>query len=1643
MEIGRSVPRRRKAGAVFMLIGLLSGLLAVIAPTVSAEPLPSGTLGNFENEGDQDDATLNTGTIDWETVKTDPRITEWLLIHDDGDTDTNDSSWIDSAKEQDPSTWGCAANESPPKDDIFRLYLASQISQSGQFLHIGYVRATGTGDTDVNIEFNKLTGDFSCPGNTGRLRSRDDLMLSFTFGGGADSSVIDVFRWDDTLASDGPGDPAPGDPGQGGNDFVAGDGHWDKVALAPNVAKGLDNAAFNGGSKEGDLPKITDQFFDDSVLEPRTFGELTLDLGAIFGAGLLGCPGTGFVNAHSRASHDFASDLKEVFPETLFDLSNCASIKIKKVDNSVPPVNQQGAIYGLYDSATTASNVANNVAPLNTEAAAKAAAVSWCSTGADGTCLLHDADPAKDYWIAEITPPSGLLGSTEVRAVDDSQLEPFTTLDLSGAPFVNNVPVGNVTITKRLFNDANHNNVLDPGEQVTPDQMSDLDGIRFTLQQGGVTSKTHPADTDATCVISGGTGQCTISSVRLGTYQILETLNPSGPSGIGLGTSPSVTITTNGQTVTANYDNPLSPINIALDKLGDKDQANVGDTVNYTFTVTTTGVRLHNVTLAEWVGVLGPVTYADICDSGPTFDAALSTGEEDGFLEVGDAFVWKCPHLVTGSDPDPLPNRARAAGIDDVGRSAEAFDIFNVDILYPDLQVVKQAADGVDAGSTASADETIDAPGTATYTVTVTNVGAGIARNATLTDTLPPGTWTVSLTSPDGNDVCPVGGNPKSGSFTCTFGDLAAGASKVVTVSRAVTIANDCAAVLVNNAGVTTTYLTVDIDPNSANDSSSATIRVRCPDVGVVKTASNSPISAGERAQWTITLTNNGPGVATGVYLVDSIPAGLTDPQVGGANGASCSLVGNAVTCSFGDIAPNDGAPGGPDTRVITVSGLTDAADCATIPNTATVASTSLGAPYVDSNPNNNSSTASVVVQCPDVYVDKSGPAEVSAGDTITWSITFGNHGPGDAFNAILTDVLPAGLTGYQLTDPDEVCDLAGGTVTCTFTVLEDDETYTISVTGTTGTTAQACGNVVNPASISASNEATGTVRDNNFDSVTTDVECPNVDLEKVADDPSTVSAGDPVGFTISVANAAGEDIGIARNVVVTDTLPDIPGYVWEIDDVVSAEEDPCSLVGLELTCDFGDLSPGETASVHVLATQDGETDPEEACGTYPNTGTVALSNGTEADQTDNSDSVTILCPGVNLGKAADAGVVDAGDEIGFTITVSNIDDGEPPAEGVAHDVVVVDDLPGDLAWTVASDSDLPEGASCDIDEGVLTCELGDLPAIDEEDAPQVTIHVVADTTEADCAVYDNTASASVANGVDPDDAQASSRVRCPISIDLDKTGDAVAHVGDVVDYQFTATNTGGEDLIDVELTDPDCDEGTITLVDDGDGDAILAAGSWDPELEAFVDGEVWVYTCERTLTAADVVLVDGADFALNTGSVRGEDADGREVTDTDPHVVEIITPVIQVVKTVDDETPDVGQTVTFTYVVTNTGDTTLFGVEVIDDQLGPIGTIPELAVGASATLTKTMVVSAASPTRNVATATGADVLGKKVTDDDDATITVVLGEVIVRKPEALPRTGVDSDRLLLVSGMFLLLGGLFLISSEGWTLRTSRRRQG
>ena len=134
-----------------------------------------------------------------------------------------------------------------------------------------------------------------------------------------------------------------------------------------------------------------------------------------------------------------------------------------------------------------------------------------------------------------------------------------------------------------------------------------------------------------------------------------------------------------------------------------------------------------------------------------------------------------------------------------------------------------------------------------------------------------------------------------------------------------------------------------------------------------------------------------------------------------------------------------------------------------------------------------------------------------------------------------------------------------------------------------------------------------------------------------------------------------------------------------------------------------------------------------------------------------------------------------------------------------------------------------------------------------------------------------------------------------------------------------------------------------------------------------------------------------------------------------------IVKPSIKIVKTANPISGTPGQTVTYTYVVTNTGDTPLYDMVVTDDKLGQIGTIAgPLNPGDSVTLTKTTTLqNIAGLLTNVGTVVGSDHFGHTVTAHDDAVVTIVLAERIT-----LPRTGWD---LVPPTGLGL---GLFIVGS-------------
>ena len=80
-------------------------------------------------------------------------------------------------------------------------------------------------------------------------------------------------------------------------------------------------------------------------------------------------------------------------------------------------------------------------------------------------------------------------------------------------------------------------------------------------------------------------------------------------------------------------------------------------------------------------------------------------------------------------------------------------------------------------------------------------------------------------------------------------------------------------------------------------------------------------------------------------------------------------------------------------------------------------------------------------------------------------------------------------------------------------------------------------------------------------------------------------------------------------------------------------------------------------------------------CGLVPNTAILTYNGGSGADDSGSPSQ----CPDITIDKSADNSPILAGEVASYTITVVNK---AGPDAGIAHDVIVDDDLPAGISWT-------------------------------------------------------------------------------------------------------------------------------------------------------------------------------------------------------------------------------------------------------------------------------------------------------------------------------------------------------------------------
>ncbi|MFD1016579.1 hypothetical protein ACFQ13_11660, partial [Winogradskyella rapida] len=169
-----------------------------------------------------------------------------------------------------------------------------------------------------------------------------------------------------------------------------------------------------------------------------------------------------------------------------------------------------------------------------------------------------------------------------------------------------------------------------------------------------------------------------------------------------------------------------------------------------------------------------------------------------------------------------------------------------------------------------------------------------------------------------------------------------------------------------------------------------------------------------------------------------------------------------------------------------------------------------------------------------------------------------------------------------------------------------------------------------------------------------------------------------------------------------------------------------------------------------------------------------------------------------------------------------------------------------------------------------------------------------------------------------------------------DENADGFAEVGETLTYDFTVTNEGSVDLSDVVLTD--------TMLG---GELTLVSGDTDGDNELDVD-EVWLYSASYTLTQADVDTGSVSNQAsitsvnVDDGTEESDLSDDDSVFEDDFTVIDLPQSAeVAVIKIADfnDENNDgyanVGETITYSFTVTNEGTTSITDVTLTDTMLG------------------------------------------------------------------------------------------------------------
>ena len=901
-----------------------------------------------------------------------------------------------------------------------------------------------------------------------------------------------------------------------------------------------------------------------------------------------------------------------------------------------------------------------------------------------------------------------------------------------------------------------------------------------------------------------------------------------------------------------------SSVNIAVPEIipgksVDVENPNFGDTVTYTVTVTNNGiVDAKNVVVVDHLDK--GLKYVSSSNNG-VYDAATHTVtwivdiDADSSLDLTVTAVAEAYGVLTN--------------IVSVGdKSASA------DVTVPEITPAKT----VNITNPNFGDK-VD------YTIKVTNDGIGDANNIVVKDVLGEGLKFVSATGEYTWD--------EDSRTIIWIVDLAKGESKIFHV---IAVA-EAYGVLSNNVFV-------------GDKSASADVTV--PEIIPDKTVNVANPNFGDDVNYTVTVSNDGIGDANNVVIVDRLGEGLTfvsasdngvwDPVkrtvtwivdlakgesrtfyvnatvVGYGNVSNSLVVGNktaGVNVTVPEIIPdktvNVANPNFGDnvTYTVTVSndGIGDANNVVIVDRlgegltfvsasdngvwdpvkrtvtwivdlakgesrTFYVNATVVGYGNVSNSLVVGNKTAGVNVTVPEIIPDKTvNVANPNFGDNVTYTVTVSNDGIGDANNVVIVDRLGEGLTFVSASD-NGVWDPVKRTVTWIVDLAKgESKVFTVNAT------VDAYGNVTN--SLVVGNKTTGV-----------NVTVPEINPDKTVN-VANPNFGDDVTYSVTVTNVG---IGDAKAVVVKDTLSKGLKFISATGNYTFDE-------ATNTITWIVDLAKGESKTFYVNA----------IVNAYGNvTNSLVVGNKTTG--------VNVTVPEINPNKTVSIENPNFGDDVTYTVSVSNVGIGD------AKGVVVRDVLGEGLVFVSASDG------------GVY-------------DENTRTVTWIVDLAKGESKVFTVNATVSgygnVSNSLVVGNKTAGVNVTVPEIIPDKTVNVANPNFGDNVTYTVTVSNDGIGDANNVVIVDR-LGEG-LTFVSASDN------GVWDP--------------VKRTVTwIVDLAKGESRTFYVNATVDAYGNVSNSLVVGNKTAGVNVTVPEINPNKTANIENPNFGDNVTYTVTVTNDG---------------------------------------------------------------------------------------------------------------------------